>query len=106
MQKTMSLGLIMAVSTPFALSTPTALANEPERGYGLYQTVVDGVTVTRGRALKPERSFPSDAKKTPTKAMRLSRNYRGTVFGKHRIVRDGQTVYRSQLLPVRQRGDE
>lgn len=76
-----------------------------ERKHGLFRTQVEGVTITRGRALNPERTFPSKAER-PARGVNLSRNYRGTIFGKHKIVREGQTLYRDKLLSIQQRDDE
>lgn len=78
---------------------------EKPANYGLSQTQVDGVTITRGKAYRPARDFPSNAEREK-KTVNLSRNFRGTVFGKHKIVRGGQVFYREQLLPIRQRDDE
>lgn len=78
---------------------------ESSKRYGLFKTQVEGVTITRGRALNPERTFPSQAER-PATAVNLSRNYRGTTFGKHRVVREGKTVYRDKLLSIQQRTDE
>lgn len=80
-------------------------ASTTDRNYGLFQTQVEGVTITRGRALNPERTFPSKAER-PATSVNLSRNYRGTTFGKHRIVREGQILYRDKLLSIQQRDDE
>lgn len=77
----------------------------PANDYGLYQTQVGDVLVTRGKAFEPERVFPSEVKRTP-KTVNLSRDYRGTVFGKHRVIREGVVLYRSALLPIhRSEGD-
>lgn len=80
-------------------------ASTTDKSYGLFKTQVEGVTITRGRTLNPERTFPSKAERQAT-GVNLSRNYRGTTFGKHRIVREGQILYRDKLLSIQQRDDE
>jgi len=85
-----------------------AQAEEPQDvpDYGLFQTEVEGVTVTRGRSLDEPRVFPSEERKPPRTTMSLKQNFRGSVFGNHRVAREGTIVYREQLLPIRQRDDE
>ncbi|MEM6681521.1 MAG: hypothetical protein AAF607_04695 [Pseudomonadota bacterium] len=85
-------------------SAPTRQVGTPD--YGLFQSQAAGVTVTRGRSLDEERTFPSETKTPPKTTMSLKQNYRGSVFGKHRVAREGDIVYREQLLPIKQRDDE
>ena len=82
----------------------SALANAPAQGSGLIISEAEGVTVTRGKAKPPARRFPQPDK-APS-VVSLDRDYRGLVFGKHRIIRDGRIEYREELLPIRQRDDE
>ncbi|MEM7569723.1 MAG: hypothetical protein AAF337_08005 [Pseudomonadota bacterium] len=90
----------------FALFTAASLpAQASETAYGLTTETVKGVQITRGT---PKPLPKRVAQNTPRTGgvVRLDRGYRGKIFGKHRIVRDGQLLLRSDLLPVRQRGDE
>lgn len=101
---------LMVLASAGLLVAHGASANTAEQdaqldNYGLSQTQVDGVTITRGRAYRPVRDFPSNVERQ-RQGVNLSRNYRGTVFGKHKIIRGGKVLYRDQLLPIRQTGDE
>lgn len=82
-----------------ALCAPTVHADE--RPYGLTTQDVLGVSVTRGKPKPlPQRvvSAPSEARSVVS----LDRSYRGPVFGQHHILRDGQSMRRRTLRPVRQ----
>ncbi|MEO0410864.1 MAG: hypothetical protein AAF221_03360 [Pseudomonadota bacterium] len=97
--------MTVALSIVAIMFSSIAQANTVILEVGLNTAEVNGVFVTRGKA-QPLPVRTDVSRPRVSGMVFLDRDYRGSVFGKHRVVRDGKLILRHRLLPVRQRGDE
>ncbi|MEM6833332.1 MAG: hypothetical protein AAF562_06875 [Pseudomonadota bacterium] len=91
--------ILIAVLVGAGLSAPAAAETNT---FGLSQEEVGGVVVTRGKPLQPERRVRTESRVRTM--VNLDRRYRGSVFGKNRILTDAEKRYRSLVLLTSRRG--